>query len=153
VGRYQLPISAEGDVMSEQRVGTYNVPVNVQPSCYSVDDLLIEVDRRRVSRQGREIRLGRLTFDLLAILVQGAPELISAPSLMKQLWPDSSVDRETVTQRVIALRAALGDDAKKVRYIASVRGSGYRLVANVQSLVRVDRLTDPIRLRAILRSN
>ena len=138
--------------MSAQRGSLYSDLVDVQPDCYSVEDLLIEVDRRRVSRHGGEIRLGRLTFDLLAILVRGAPEVISAAALMKQLWPDSSVERESVTQRVIALRAALGDDAKNSRYIASVRGSGYRIVANVQSLVRVERVTGPLRLRAVLRS-
>ena len=136
--------------MSEQHGSLYSDLVDGQPDCYSFEDLLIEVDRRRVSRHGGEIRLGRLTFDLLAILVRGAPEVISAAALMNRLWPDSEVDRDTLTQRVIRLRAALGDNAQSPRYIASVRGRGYRTVAQVQSSVRLDRETGPVRLRAVL---
>jgi DNA-binding winged helix-turn-helix (wHTH) protein len=138
--------------MSEEPDTLYSDQVTVQPNCYCVDDLLIEIGRRRVSRAGHEIRLGRLAFDLLVVLIKGAPEVIPTAELMNQLWPGSSVGRETVTQCVIALRTALGDDAKTTRYIANVRGRGYRMVANVHAFVKADRITGPARLRAVLRS-
>jgi DNA-binding winged helix-turn-helix (wHTH) protein len=126
--------------------------MDARPNRYAVEDLLIELDRRHLSRHGREIRLGRLTFDLLVLLVEGAPEVISAVVLMNQLWPDSEIDRDTLTQRVIALRAALGDDARTPRYIASVRGCGYRIIAQVHPIVRADQNAGPVRLRAVLRA-
>jgi len=125
--------------------------VDVQPECYSVDDLLVDVGRRRVSRDGREIRLGQLAFKLLVTLVQAAPGVVSVAALMKAVWPDSVVGPELVSQRVKSLRVALHDDPKAARYVAVVRGSGYRVVAAVGPCVREELVTAPARLRAALR--
>jgi DNA-binding winged helix-turn-helix (wHTH) protein len=138
--------------MSGQRDSSSGAAVVIHTDCYCIDDLIVEIDRQRVSRQGCEIRLGRMTFELFAILIKGAPEVVSAAVLMNQLWPDAEVDRDTLTQRIIGLRAALGDDARTPRYIASVRGRGYRIVAQVQSFVRPDLNSGPVRLRAVLRA-
>jgi DNA-binding winged helix-turn-helix (wHTH) protein len=122
-----------------------------QPECYSVDDLLIDVERRRVTRDGREIPLGPLTFDMLVTLVHAAPELVSVDTLMKTVWPASVIGPETVSHRVKTLRVALGDNPKAARYIAVVRGRGYRVVPTVEPCVRAEPPTGPARLRAALR--
>jgi DNA-binding winged helix-turn-helix (wHTH) protein len=125
--------------------------MNGQPECYSVDDLLVDVERRRVTRDGREIPLGPLTFDLLVTLVHAAPELVSVETLMKTVWPTSVIGPETVSHRVKTLRVALGDDPKAPRYVAVVRGRGYRVVPTVERRARVESLRGPARLRAALR--
>jgi transcriptional activator of cad operon len=121
-----------------------------QPECYSVDDLLIDVSRGRVTRDGAEIRLVRLTFDLLLTLVQAAPEVLSLDVLMRAVWRESEVGLETVSRRIKCLRFALGDDPKTERYIAGVRGRGYRIAAVVQRHVRLVPISAPARLRAAL---
>jgi tetratricopeptide (TPR) repeat protein len=50
---------------------------------------------------------------------------------MKRVWPGLVVNPETISQRVKLLRHALGDDARAPRYIAVVRGRGYRTIAAV----------------------
>jgi DNA-binding winged helix-turn-helix (wHTH) protein len=122
-----------------------------QPECYSIDDLFVDVERRRVTRDGREIPLGQLTFDLLITLVHAAPELVSVDTLMKTVWPTSVIGPETVSHRVTTLRDALGDDPKTARYIAVVRGRGYRVVPTVNPCLRAEPSTGPARLRAALR--
>ncbi len=102
---------------------------------YRVGDLFIDGERERVIRSGREIRLSKLTFDLLITLVRAAPELVSVDALIEQVWAGSIVGPETVSQRVKRLRLALGDDPKTPRYVGGVRSRGYRVIAPVSPWV------------------
>ncbi len=105
---------------------------STEPACYRVGDLLVDAGRRRVERDGSEIALPGLTFDLLLALAREAPNLSSIDVLMQQVWPGRVVSPETVSQRVKLLRAALGDDPESPRYLTGVRGHGYRLIVPVE---------------------
>lgn len=105
-----------------------------QSACYRIHDLVIDVGRARVTRDGVKIALPNLSLDLLLALVEGAPNLVSIDSLMERVWPGVVVSPETVSQRVKLLRTALGDDPKQPRYIAGVRGRGYRLLPEVSRI-------------------
>ena len=98
---------------------------------YRVGDLLVDTGVASVWRGGTSVQLPRLSFDLLVALAREAPNLVSLDGLMGQVWPGSIVNHETVIQRIKLLRAALGDDPHAPRYIANVRGRGYRLIAEV----------------------
>ena len=95
---------------------------------FLVDDLLVDVPRRTVSRDGTKITLPELSFELLAALINAAPALVSVDELMEKVWAGLVVNPETVVQRVKLLRQTLGDDAQQPRYVAGVRGRGYRIV-------------------------
>jgi TolB-like protein/DNA-binding winged helix-turn-helix (wHTH) protein len=97
-----------------------------------VGDLLVDPGRRRVERDGEAIPLPGLTFDLLLALAKAAPNLASIDALMQQVWAGRVVSPETVSQRVKLLRDALDDDPEAPRYVASVRGHGYRLIVPVE---------------------
>jgi DNA-binding winged helix-turn-helix (wHTH) protein/Tfp pilus assembly protein PilF len=119
-----------------------------QQECYQVGDLIIDVVRGRVTRYGREIDLGKLSFDLLVALVRAAPALVSVDALIGTVWADTVVGPETVSQRVKRLRAALADDPKSPRYIGGVRGRGYRVVATVERRASEQPVSYPDRPRA-----
>jgi TolB-like protein/DNA-binding winged helix-turn-helix (wHTH) protein/Tfp pilus assembly protein PilF len=101
-----------------------------------VGDLQVEVGQQRVTRAGTEITLPNLSFELLLALIRVAPNFLSNDLLMARVWPGQIVTPETVAKRVNLLRVALGDSAHEPRYIAGVRGRGYRLVATVSPAVR-----------------
>ena len=96
---------------------------------WRVGDLTIDVGQQRITRRGVEIRLPKLSFDLLLALVRRAPNVVSSDELMSAVWPGLVVGPETVVQRVKLLRQALGDRPDEPRYVAALRGRGYRLVA------------------------
>lgn len=108
-------------------------PASGSASQYYVGDLLVDVGRARVTRDGHIVALPRLSFDLLHALLVAAPNLMTLDAMMKRVWPGVVVSPDTVTQRVKVLRDALGDDPKSPRYIEGVRGRGYRLIADVTS--------------------
>ncbi len=101
---------------------------------YRVGDLVFDSGAARVLRDEIEVPIAKLSFDVLRVLIEAAPNLVSLESLMTRAWPGLVVSPETVVQRIKLLRDSLGDDAKEPRYIAGVRGRGYRMVAVVQRL-------------------
>jgi TolB-like protein/DNA-binding winged helix-turn-helix (wHTH) protein/Flp pilus assembly protein TadD len=102
-----------------------------EPTGYRAGDILIDIGRQRVSRGAVELPVSQLSFDLLLALARAAPNLLSYDQLMERVWPGLVVTPETVSQRVKLVRDALADDPQSPRYIAGVRGRGYRMVAPV----------------------
>jgi TolB-like protein/DNA-binding winged helix-turn-helix (wHTH) protein/Tfp pilus assembly protein PilF len=107
---------------------------------FRLDDLVVDMGRATVTRDGRELPLPRLSFDLLVALIDAAPRIVSPDELMDRVWPGLVVNPETVSQRIKLLRDSLEDDPKSARYVAGVRGRGYRLVPPV---VRVETGKEP----------
>jgi TolB-like protein/DNA-binding winged helix-turn-helix (wHTH) protein len=103
-------------------------------SAYRVDDLIIDVRMRRVTRGEVNLDVADRSFDLLLALVRAAPNLMSTQELMDCVWAGVVVGPETITQRIKLLRQSLGDSADSPRYIAAVRGRGYRTLASVTVL-------------------
>ena len=104
------------------------------PRRFRVMDLEIDLDRESV-RRGRELLdLPDLSFRLLATLVLRAPERVTKDELIREIWDDVVVSDETLAQRVRLLRQTLDEDSRNPRYIASVRGRGYRLICPAEAL-------------------
>src|SRR5450432_23032 len=108
----------------------------IDSEIFLVGDLQLDVGQQRVTRAGIEIALPNLSFQLLLALIRVAPNFLSNDLLMARVWPGQIVTPETVAKRVNLLRVALEDNAQEPRYIAGVRGRGYRLVAAVSPAVR-----------------
>ncbi|WP_313919459.1 winged helix-turn-helix domain-containing protein [Tahibacter sp.] len=94
---------------------------------YRLDDLEIDIARRRVRRGDAALDVAGLSFDLLAYLLAQGDRVVGFDELIACVWAPAVVGEETVTQRVRLLRQALGDDGRNPRYLRSVRGKGYQL--------------------------
>lgn len=105
---------------------------NTDPEIWRVGDLLVDVGQQRVTRDGEELALPRLSFDLLLALTRAAPNMLSPDDLMSRVWPGLVVGPETVVQRVKLLREALGREAGGASYVVTLRGRGYRLAVEAQ---------------------
>ena len=95
-------------------------------------DLTIDARERAVFRDLQRIALPKLTYELLFALVDAAPGLLTHDDLAQRVWRGRPVTPETLTQRVLLLRRALGDHAEDPRYLRVVRGQGYQLVPQVR---------------------
>jgi adenylate cyclase len=98
---------------------------------YRMGDLVIDTGRQSVSRAGAPITLPKLSYELLLVLMKAAPDVVAIDQLMRDVWPGLVVGPETVSKRVTLLRDALGEDSQAPRYIATLRGRGYQVVAPV----------------------
>jgi TolB-like protein/DNA-binding winged helix-turn-helix (wHTH) protein/tetratricopeptide (TPR) repeat protein len=99
---------------------------------YRVGDLLVDLGRGQVTRDGRDVPLPNLSYRLFVALIRAAPDLVAQDDLMAQVWPGLVVTPETVSQRAKLLRQSLNDDPRQPRYVAGVRGRGYRIVAPIE---------------------
>ncbi len=106
----------------------------ILPARYRIRDLILDSGTRQVTRNGEPLKLGGLTFDLLLALVEASPTIVTYDALADRVWRGRPVAPETQAQRAKMLREALSDDAGSPRYFEVVRGQGYRLVANAETL-------------------
>jgi DNA-binding winged helix-turn-helix (wHTH) protein len=97
-----------------------------------IGELILDVDAHLLTRAGELLVLPPKTFELLHELVRRAPGVVRRQELMDTVWPQEIVNEEALTQRVMLLRRALGDDPQDPKYIASVPRWGYRFVAEVR---------------------
>ncbi len=119
---------------------------------YRLDDLLIDLQRQRVERDGERLNVAGLSFQLLRYLLAQGDRVVGFDELIEQVWAPAIVNEETVTQRVKLLRQALGDDGRQPRYLRSVRGQGYQLCVPpepvaVEEPVAPQQKTKPARTR------
>jgi TolB-like protein/DNA-binding winged helix-turn-helix (wHTH) protein/Flp pilus assembly protein TadD len=84
---------------------------------------------------GRRIRAPEQSFQVLALLLDRAGEVVTREELRQRLWPAGTfVDFDAgLNNAVRKLRDALGDSAEIPRYIETLPRRGYRLLAAVEA--------------------
>ncbi len=97
----------------------------------TVGSLTLTPQTRSVRLEGRLIDLTVKEFELLLYLARHAGETVSRGALLREVWGYQSEEdpSRTVDSHVKTLRIKLGDAAGEPRFIRTVRGTGYRLVA------------------------
>jgi len=122
---YELPLGP--DVIEFWRTA----PRLTDMAIYRIDDITLDTARCRISRGEAEIQVGKLTFELLVLLVESAPATVTREQAADRLWKNRIATPETIRQRVKLLRKALGDNSDNPRYIGVIHGQGYRLIPDV----------------------
>ena len=94
---------------------------------YLFGNYVLDVDERRLLRDGDEIRLRGKLFDTLCVLVENAGKLVRKDAFMESVWPDSVVENNNLDYCISQLRKLL----HPAKYIETVPRHGYRFVAEV----------------------
>jgi len=91
-------------------------------------DLVIDRDRHEVRRGTDRIDLSESELNLLVALVSASGRIVTREALLDSLYGkgESEVLDRTIDVYIRRLRDKLGDDPESPRYIATVRGAGYR---------------------------
>jgi DNA-binding response OmpR family regulator len=93
-----------------------------------VGTLRIDPRRREVLVGGRPVELRAREFDLLAALARDPGVVLTRDALLEDVWgTDFPGETRTVDVHVSEVRKKLGSDGPSIE---SVRGVGYRLVAD-----------------------
>ena len=94
-------------------------------------DLIIDLDRIEVRRDGMPMPLTPAEFRLLVTLVQARGRVLTRQALLDSLYGQSQGDalERTIDVHIGRLRDKLGEEIGSPRYIITVRGLGYRAVA------------------------
>jgi DNA-binding response OmpR family regulator len=93
-------------------------------------ELEVDADARIVRVAGQEVELTRIEFDLLDALTERPRLTYQRTVLLERVWgPNWFGDSHLVDVHMANLRAKLGDDPRHPRFIKTVRGIGYRMLA------------------------
>ena len=92
-------------------------------------DVVVDLDRHEVTRDGVSIPLTKVEFRLLASLIEAGGRVLSRDQLLDAVYGNDQTEvlDRTVDVHIGRLRDKLGDDAEHPRYVATVRGVGYRV--------------------------
>src|SRR5271163_42802 len=81
------------------------------------------------NRDDIRISLTPKTFAVLQYLVEHAGRLVTQSELLDTLWPDTFVQPEALKNHILDIRAALGDDPRNPKFIATLPKRGYQFIA------------------------
>jgi Tol biopolymer transport system component/DNA-binding winged helix-turn-helix (wHTH) protein len=95
-----------------------------------------ELDLRsgELRKDGRKIRLQAQPFQLLAMLIENAGELVTRDEVCRALWQaDTFVDFDhSVAAAVNKIREALSDSVENPRFIETLPKRGYRFIGKIK---------------------
>jgi len=97
------------------------------PQELNVDDLTLDLRRRRAQRDGRSIELSPKEFSLLEFLMRNQGRVVTRTQILDHLWGyDFATDSNLVDVYVAYLRRKVDKDTSN-KLIRTVRGVGYAL--------------------------
>ncbi|MGD8956015.1 MAG: winged helix-turn-helix domain-containing tetratricopeptide repeat protein [Chromatiaceae bacterium] len=99
-----------------------------------IGDWTVEPAANRMFRGDKEVRVEPKAMRVLTYLVERRGEVVSRHDLETQVWSGMIVTDDAVTNTVIKLRRALGDNARSPRYIETIAKTGYRLIAETSAV-------------------
>lgn len=90
--------------------------------------LVLDPQRHEVTIDGAMVQLTHVEFRLLQVLLEADGRVLSRDQLLDAVWgaEQSEVLDRTVDVHIRRLRDKLGDDPDAPRWVATVRGAGYR---------------------------
>ncbi|MEP9399740.1 response regulator transcription factor [Mesorhizobium sp. KR2-14] len=93
---------------------------------FQTGGLCVDLVRRIVKVEGREVKLSPKEYDILRVLVQHAGKVLTHNFLMKQVWGEVQ-DVQYLRVYVRQLRQKIEPDPSQPCYIRTETGVGYRL--------------------------
>ena len=101
---------------------------------FVVGDWTIEPAANRMFHLDQEVRLEPKVMRVLIYLAERQGDVVSRHDLETHVWSGMIVTDDAVTNAVIKLRKALGDNARNPRYIETIAKTGYRLIAETSAV-------------------
>ncbi|RED64993.1 winged helix-turn-helix transcriptional regulator [Cohnella lupini] len=95
---------------------------------YVFKEIVLDPDRMTVTRGGSRVELTKTEYDLLRTIIAADGKVLTRQELLNSVWGEHYFGgSNAVDVHIRSLRSKLDDDPKEPRYIATVRGAGYRL--------------------------
>jgi Tol biopolymer transport system component/DNA-binding winged helix-turn-helix (wHTH) protein len=102
---------------------------------YKFGDYELDWARHELRRNGRVIKLEHIPLELLLLLAEKGGNMVTRQEISDRLWgKDVFVDTDHgINTAIRKIRTALREDADRPRFVQTVPGKGYRLLAERQN--------------------
>jgi len=107
----------------------------LQSRIYEFGDFRLDAAKRLLTKSNDEsLPLTPKVFDTLLYLVRHSGKVIEKDELMREIWTDTVVEENNLSQNISILRRVLGEKPGEGRFIATVPGHGFRFVPQVREI-------------------
>ncbi len=109
---------------------------------FQFGEFQVDALARALRREEEIVTLNRRAFDVLLYLVQNPGRVLTRDELLKNVWPDTFVDENSLAQSISVLRRALEEKPGDNNYIVTLPGRGYQFISPVK-VVAQESLSTP----------
>jgi DNA-binding winged helix-turn-helix (wHTH) protein/tetratricopeptide (TPR) repeat protein len=102
-------------------------------SDFRLGDFLVKPYANSVLGPEGEAHVEPKAMRVLSFLAARPGQVVTKQEILKEVWEGTFVSEEVLPNAIWELRKALGDDAKRPRFIQTLPKKGYRLIAAVAS--------------------
>jgi len=88
-------------------------------------------EQRLLFREGETVPLAPKVGETLRVLLERHGTVVEKAELMREVWPDTTVEEIGLARNISQLRKALGDESEAGKYIETLPKRGYRFVGDV----------------------
>lgn len=88
-------------------------------------DVVLDLDRQSVIKNGEAIALTYTEFKILDLLASHKKKIYSLENIYQSIWDDSAVGDSAIMVHIKNLRKKLGDNSRNPTYIKTAWGRGY----------------------------
>ena len=99
---------------------------------YEFHDFQLNIGKGILFRENQPVPMQWKTFELLCTLVKSNGNLMTRDELMDELWADTFVDENNLSQHIRLLRKVLGEGENGTIFIETVPRRGYRFLPEVR---------------------
>lgn len=104
------------------------------PESFRLGDWQVEPSLNRLTRGASAVAIEPKVMEVLLVLARNAGGLTTRADLLRQVWNDAFLGEDPTTRAISELRKALGDSPRQPRYIETIHGKGYRLLAPIERI-------------------
>ncbi len=121
-----------GEFMARLRTALrHAAPGAPRTNKFDIDGLIIDTERRLVSRDGVSVKVTPKEYDLLIALVRHTGRVVTHRQILNEVWgPAHADDTQYLRVFIGQLRAKIERDASAPTIILTEPGVGYRIVEN-----------------------
>lgn len=120
------------ELLARMRAVLRRLPASeTESSLLKVGDITIEIEERRVTVSGAEVKLTPKEFEVLGYLVRNAGKVVTHRALLQAVWGSESTEQtEYLRVFINQLRRKIEPDSRNPRYIVTEPWVGYRFMPN-----------------------
>ncbi len=107
-------------------------------SIIGFDGFRIDPAKRLLFNGDVSIALMPKAFDTLLYLAENSGRVVGKDELLREVWSETIVEENNLTQNISVLRKVLGEGPREHRFIATVPGQGYKFVSDVRKIEQVN---------------
>ena len=119
--------------LKSEQIVCHSIP-KIRCSRIDFRDFTIDLDRRRVEKEGTDVNLTATEFEILRLLAQNPGMVFSKEQIYDAVWQEPYAgDYSNVISHVHNIREKIEDIPSQPVYIQTVWGIGYRFNQNVSN--------------------